>query len=586
MKAKNLFFGALACLAFAACSNDDEPTVNGGGAQGENSYMAVNLTMASDITRATTDQGHVDGTENESAVKISATKFYFYDSYGNFLTEGTLATTLKDGNEDGNAKPEPGDNDFLLLKDYTDDDSDPSSDLVDRQSDAVIILGPTERQPAYVLAVLNTDINLSGLTMANAYNAVYDEAISTNKGDFVMTNSTYMTGAVGSSRVVYAQAINAASICGTIAAALTNPVDIYVERIVAKIKMANSTSNPDLVFEVADEFVNNTQVKMRVEVKGWKINAVNEKSYAIKHLSSISALYNSALNNAAGFRSYWAEDANYSGATADYTGDSYTGLKYYTFNDVTTRTADDSYEYCYENTVRQSDAKALPGNRTNTTTMLIAAQATYSEDGSTWETAKNLYRFNGQLYTEESYINLYMQALQKEGYRWKYTNSLSETVYEDLKASELTASFVAVSTDSKNDFKQVKWEATALTPSVSGAVLVDGANAEISSGDYVTTINAVFNATDMASKTEGYLNGYCYYQVPIEHLFSISDSEKYGVVRNHVYELTLSNITKLGDAVYFPEQELEYIPGERKNYYVAARLNVLTWRVVSQNVEL
>ena len=55
MKAKSLFFGALTCLAFAACSNDDEPVVNDG-AQAEYACITVQFNMpGGSSTRAWND---------------------------------------------------------------------------------------------------------------------------------------------------------------------------------------------------------------------------------------------------------------------------------------------------------------------------------------------------------------------------------------------------------------------------------------------------------------------------------------------------------------------------------------------------
>ena len=75
----------------------------------------------------------------------------------------------------------------------------------------------------------------------------------------------------------------------------------------------------------------------------------------------------------------------------------------------------------------------------------------------------------------------------------------------------------------------------------------------------------------------------CYYQVPIKHNQTAEDVT-YGTVRNHIYELTLSKITKIGNPVFNPEEKLVLIPGKEKNYYVSAELKILKWRVITQDV--
>ena len=75
----------------------------------------------------------------------------------------------------------------------------------------------------------------------------------------------------------------------------------------------------------------------------------------------------------------------------------------------------------------------------------------------------------------------------------------------------------------------------------------------------------------------------CYYQVPIKHNQTTGDVS-YGTVRNHIYELTLSKIAKIGNPVFDENEKLVLIPGEEKNYYVSAELKILRWRVVTQDV--
>ena len=581
MKAKNLFFGALTCLAFAACSNDDEPTVNGGGAQGQNSYMAVNLAMASDMTRATTDEGFENGTEEESAVKVANAKFYFYGADGAYITTGTVAKGTGQGQD-------PTGDDFLTLENVTDD----TPNNVQKQSNALIVLGPTQTQPKYVIAVLNSTEDLANKSMSEVYNLLTSAAITTAKGGFVMTNSTYYDA---SGEKVYAQEIASDEICETVAAAIANPVEIYVERLVSKIKLTNGTGGTlefpltsDETKEVLNTGSTTTPVQMKVIIDGWRINALNTSSYFIKNLSQNPNTFKTGYNVPGQFRSFWAEDKNYSGNSESFDGNTYADLTYYTFAQVTNTTS--NYEYCYENTVSPTNVQADGGDRTNTPCMLIAAHTVYSTDGgSSYAAVTDLYRYNGQLWTLDTYKNLYLNALKKK-YVWaKDDKSASQSIVDtDLEWNVVKASGVTTA----NDFKQVMLNITAATAPADMFLYEYTVEGELASatkidvGNVVATINAALSATDMASKTEGYKEGKCYYQVPIEHLFSAADNEVYGVVRNHIYNLNLTGVTKLGDAVYFPEETLEYIPGERKNYYVAAQLKVLTWRVVSQNVEL
>ena len=59
-----------------------------------------------------------------------------------------------------------------------------------------------------------------------------------------------------------------------------------------------------------------------------------------------------------------------------------------------------------------------------------------------------------------------------------------------------------------------------------------------------------------------------------------------GVVRNHVYNIEITGVTGLGIGLENPDQPM-VPPMDPDNYYIAARLNVLAWRVVpTQQVTL
>ena len=85
---------------------------------------------------------------------------------------------------------------------------------------------------------------------------------------------------------------------------------------------------------------------------------------------------------------------------------------------------------------------------------------------------------------------------------------------------------------------------------------------------------------------EAFYEGEAYFAVPIEHFGGTQDSDDtgaYGVVRNHSYVLNVTQISGLGEGIYDPGEEIIPNPG-KKRYYVAATLNVLSWKTVSQDV--
>jgi hypothetical protein len=86
-----------------------------------------------------------------------------------------------------------------------------------------------------------------------------------------------------------------------------------------------------------------------------------------------------------------------------------------------------------------------------------------------------------------------------------------------------------------------------------------------------------------------YVNGMTYYIVDVEHLGADKTETQYGVVRNHVYQIDINSIKGYGSPFYsgmdFIVEQPEY-PETQKDSYVAARINVLSWKVVKQTVDI
>ena len=80
--------------------------------------------------------------------------------------------------------------------------------------------------------------------------------------------------------------------------------------------------------------------------------------------------------------------------------------------------------------------------------------------------------------------------------------------------------------------------------------------------------------------------GSTYYYTPIKHLGSEGKLGEYGIVRNHSYQVTIQNIQGYGTPVYDPDKVIDPMIPSDDNTYLAARINVLSWRVVSSNVNL
>lgn len=577
---KSIAVGAIA-LAFTACSSEEPKNTTG--SEDGNSFMSISLGMTNAGTKAITDGGYEYGSEAESSVKLANSIFLFYDAAGNFLTSGTLI--------------DEGSTGFLTLSETT-----TAGASVERKSNATIILGPTKVKPTQVLAVLNyDDVNsLKNKTLAEVLAVVENKAVSTTpaKGDLILTNSSYSDD----SKVVTATQVTAANICETREAALANPVDIYVERTVAKLNMTPAAgvttitegNKTKYVFNVTTEdiYVNNAKVQARIVIDGWHENAINESGYLIKNVDNawLTTAPFTGWNSAAEFRSFWAKDENYTaGADDDYDFNiavksdqkgTYKNLEYYSWNEAAA-----AFNSCYlhENTVPKASQKGLAEQKANVTTMLISAHLEISEDGGATWTEQNLFRKDGVFYTEDAFKTRIVNALNGK-LRWYTADKTVNVAPEDL-------TFAYTTTHNNKSVVSVSATGATAPASMTGAVLQKNDNgvwSTVEATAYAAVVTQYIRseAAALVSDVTGWKGGACYYQVPIEHLSSTSENPFWGVVRNHIYQLTLSSVTRIGAAVWDKDEELVIIPGKEHNYYVAARLNVLSWKSIKQDVVL
>ena len=470
------------------------------------------------------------------------------------------------------------------------------SNYAEKDSKAVIVLGPTRIRPALVLAVLNYDKcnTLKNLSLADVHAHVDNNAISTEAGKFTMTNSVYVDG----KNVVNATPISASSVKETKEDALKSPVQIYVEREAVKVNMKgkdglNKTAEGKIYFETANaEYVlDGVKVAARIVVDGWAVNAFNTTSYLVKNVPASWIATNPFANwyEEAAKRTFWAQDPNYSGSEEYIFGrnpkdepGTYKNVQYLSWNEATANNVD-SYNYMYENTADKASAKVNGGELANVPTILIAAHVEMAQDGATWKNP-DLYKFGGLFYTNTSLKNYAAEQILKDKLHWEYTTT-EGTKTASISPDQINIDFVAnIAADNSGS---VKVKVAEVTAPAADAQLKKADNTVIESANWSTAVEEILNGETGFNVAKNelvcYKEGKCYYQVPIKHHQAVDDVA-YGTVRNHIYELTLSKIAKLGQPVFNADEKLVLIPGEEKNYYVSAELKILKWRVVTQDV--
>lgn len=494
MKIKSTILGLLACAACVACSDNNEPTQpdNNKVLDGD-AYVAVSILIpGNDTSRA--DEGDFEaGTEAENTVNNAL--FVFFDEFGNFSTAKAITSAELTPWSDG-------------------------SNSVDKISSAVLVLQNVKSVPRSVVALLNTDLTETTVkdiapTLTALKEKIADYSSTTN--GFVMSNSVYD----GVCDVV----LTDENIQKSKEAAEANPVDIYVERVLAKIDV---TEAKDLETTGETVSLNDgtaiTETELKPSIAGYQVISTAKTSYLLKNIDNNTNWW-SGWDDPANHRSYWANSAP---QESGYT------LKAY--NEVTEGHA--YTDYCLENT------------KTDSPTKLLVTAVLKDENGPV-----TLMKYNGNYYTEEGYKTLIAKALENCYYQ-KDTDASSND-WRD---------YIEIVKDDADDAKA--WEVKAK--------LTDNAPAA-TEGDPEATLanlNSAYKWTD----------GYTYFYVDIEHFGTAP--QNIGVVRNHIYQLEIASIKGLGTPVFDPTEVIDPEKPEDIEYNVAARINILKWKGVKQTVNL
>lgn len=574
MKLKGLLWGACACAMLAGCSNDDVAVDNGQSnivQEGGNAYVKVRIAMAggpsSRAAEGTGDNEYEYGTENEQ--KIDDVFFVFYNDDNGWAANGELQTSVTIPNE--------------AHENYGENGQNP----VEAIADAVIALKLNEDQPfpTKVIAYVNMkdaqvkDGETSKLLSEALKNKSLTDAkkliatgIQNSSNHFYMTSSTYYDGG----EQIAAKVSRDNFFDTEEDAKEANPVDVYVERLAAKVSIDQNATPADIT-SVGD-------YTLKFKAEGWAISGTNTKEYCLKNIQTAWNDWNWHWNEAPDHRCFWAEDPNYTSTPA---GD----LKYLDYNAI----KQNNSEYIMENTM-----SGAGGDYSTTTHLLLVG--TYSVEDAEGNPVVlnengndgNLYMYNGTAYLSTELIERLLSEIQtKNSNLLAYVQNSDPATSEESPYVQADADAYELVPTTEDELTTVKLQLKS-SADVTYYTTADGNTynpiTKGEDGNYASFNTALADA--VAGTIDGYEKGKAYFSMPIEHFGGetgegedVDPTGTYGIVRNHSYHLTITVVSGLGEGVFQPEKPI--IPSdEEKTYYMAAKLNVLSWKTVgNQNVE-
>lgn len=367
-------------------------------------------------------------------------------------------------------------------------------------------------------------------------------------------------------------------------ASLKEPAaNIYVERSVAKVTVEDADNN-------AHQLGDNTNIHYKIE--GYDLNNTNSTSYLTRHADATTTTWsglksgsftetnkkdtqyrfvgNKEVGDGTGlYRTYWAEDPNYSGNT---------GLT------TITKVSDgiDVAKYCMENTFNVESQK-----QANTTLAVLKVRfwkGTKPTDGN----YPTLFMFNNDietLLTDETgtsdFTNKVVTEVNKIPAVASYHGGVKSVEYTGVTNGKKKINKVTYNDNTKSD--------------------------EVGSND-ANILNIIVNHIGDVSVYE---NGIAYYNVLIKHFGEDltpwhswengtnaknptvgdiypdnSDANylgRYGVLRNNWYNLKVNKVSKIGT----PDIDTPLnSPDDNLESYISVSINILSWAKRSQDVDL
>mgnify|MGYP002769387682 FL=1 len=569
MKIFKLFPLACAALMMSACSSDD---ASNGGSTGVNDpqYLAVNIVNVG--TTPTRAGEYEDGTTEESTIK--KVRFYFFNGDGSpYLIKPTGSEVT--GGENVN---------WLEVTNPTDDTTTPgTSTSVQKITNAVLVInGVQSAAPSAIVAVVNPEtvdattlknggtMRLSELRNTAVGNKFYKKDASTGAvSEFVMSNSVY----VNAGEDVCASLV-AGHVTTSPETAKAKPVDLYVERVVAKVTADVDKS----AFELgdgskwdADKYGTKRSVgkigdnEVYAVIEGWGLASENGKAEIEKQVdkgwSDGNLGFLTPWTTSDYHRCFWersvAFDAGISGNLPVNP----------TFNQLKAKMQDVLY------TLPNTPTGVTNLKDNDLTKLAVAATLKYKDAAGNWHEA-DICRYNGVQFLGED--NLKKQVALTFS---QYYTSTDATNYTQLSASDIDFK------DPEGTMQQYRVTPT-LANDPAGTKKYYTKKTTGTTPTFTEVNKSIVLAAIEASKAEIRKGGRAYYFVPIKHLGKKGEVAEYGIVRNHFYKITLSGIKGFGTPVYNPDKVVDPIVPTYDNTYLAARVQVLQWRVVNQNASL
>lgn len=611
---KNFFPMALMAIAMGlnACSSDD-PVVNTGGgkapfADGGYVKMAINMPSAPSSRAANDDFVNSDGLAKEYEVKNATLILFEGDDDENnavFHSAYDLPVSMtKDGDTQITSTTK-------IVKKV--ENSVPNTQLY-----AYVVLNDNG-----LLDVANSKINvpssatattLVGMKFSDFKNTVVSGGADKFKNDgFLMDNAPLLNKTSSTSTITSLVNISGKVYRSKAEAEAKPATEIFVERALAKVTVADKTgTTKKLQGDGVKTITGPTSAvspDVNYTIEGWTLDVTNKSSYLGRNFNSAWKDITESESTTATprfvgtsplrtttdlFRTYWAEDPNYGGASYTFSSGAFNYLGNGDGNLVNQKLDESTPLYCMENTFDVANQRVQ-----QTTRAIVKVKI---------GTAGTFYTFNGDnsmLYDKTNMEKRVLDAIKSSTAVMGKMSTSTQTVtkIEDADIKDLKLGWV----------KTGEGTSTTLENECDGdgKIYVLSFSVKKADGTWIPIDNNTFTDKTLVDVLQlreimMYKEGYAYYPVLIKHFgddltpwnkttasfdnpygdpVSNKYLGRYGVVRNNWYNIDIKSINNVGSAVV-PNASKNASFDDKPENYISVRINVLSWAKRNQEEHL
>lgn len=617
MKKSSLFLPVI-CLLATGCANDTkfnsaEDGLSDGDVKG---YLSVRLVAPGNLT---TRAEYQYGTAEENYV--NAVRFFFFDDNGNacMVRKNPIQTDPEAENAyfsyyDWTPTPSENENGQVWQEGEDQIVEDPATGgTVEKILTTMVVLtGPETVTPTQIVAVLNPNDYVKSLPnpdLKDLQDAVKNYLDGFTASNFVMSNSVYVDE---DGEEIIAQSIDKEKFKPTQPAAQEDPMIVYVERVVARLDLNLDIKGLEKDDDYATDFrpvaLNDTTTlyptgilytsqdrkydpeettddqytdePVYVKFLGWAVTSTPIESKLIKKINAgwdrtgFFGETNEPWYVSDYHRSFWAISQNL-GKESDY--------KWYSYNQISgldkevPRTGNYmSIKKTYMNENANPSDKTEDGSNPDEPTKIIFAAQLVDKTGEPLTIAdwQGIYfTLDGLKNHAADMLDMYKEDSDSPTGYTKITGDeidfITSSEFHGYSPIFNLGNYLIYPTLAEDATK--KWY--HLNENVTGT-----------SDEHYTVINDINNYMEAAFGTAMvWNNGYTYYFFPIKHLGAQDFPGELGVVRNHIYNANATLLKGLGTPVWDPNEPIYPEYPERNGNNLSAEVQVLMWRIVSDD---